>query len=117
MLRYVGANEKEGEEKGLRRRRIKMPDSYEKFLDLENNISDDAINAFKRVFLSADGQFVLGKILEKCKFMEPCENKSDMALNNFAKELMATIYWDQKKKGLNIHRIIRFVREKLRSKK
>ena len=91
-----------------------MPDSYDKFLGFDSDMPELASNRFKRVFLSDDGQFVLGKILEKCKFMEPCENERDMALNNFAKELMATIYWDQKKEGVNIHRIIEYIRDKFR---
>jgi hypothetical protein len=40
-----------------------------------------------------------------------------MELNNFAKDLMATIYWDRNKKGVGIHRIIAFVRELRRRKK
>ena len=91
-----------------------MPDEYSKFLNLDSDMADVELAVFKRLFLSEDGQFVLGKILEKCKFMEQCENERDMALNNFAKELMATIYWDKKNRGVNIHRIIEFVRKKLK---
>jgi len=91
-----------------------MPDSYDKFIG--NNLSSVEIDIYKRLFLSDDGQYVLGKILERCKFMDPCDNERDMALNNFAKDLMATIYWDKKKQGVNIHRIIAFVRDKLKCK-
>ena len=91
-----------------------MPDSYDKFIGADDDMSNAEIVVFKRLFLTDDGQFVLGKILEKCKFMEPCDNERDMALNNFAKELMSTIYWDIDKKGLNIHRIIEFFKKKLR---
>lgn len=91
-----------------------MPDSYAKFIDVGGDMTDVELAVIKRVFLSDDGQFVLGKILTKCKFMEQCENERDMALNNFAKELLATIYWDRDKGGVNIHRIIAFVRTKLK---
>jgi len=91
-----------------------MPDSYEKFIGLENDMTSVELAVFKRVFLSDDGQYVLGKILERCKFMEQCDNEREMALNNFAKELMATIYWDRDKKGVNIHRIIAFFKSKLK---
>jgi len=91
-----------------------MPDSYDKFIGVDNDMTDVEVCAFKRLFLSADGQFVLGKILEKCKFMEACENERDMALNNFAKDLMATIYWDRQKRSLNIYRVIEFLKNKLK---
>ncbi len=94
-----------------------MPDSYEQFLDLKDDLSEVELQTFKRLFLTNDGQFVLGRILEKCKFMEQCENERDMALNNFAKELLATIYWDDRKKGINIHYIIDFVRKKFLRRK
>ena len=89
-------------------------DSYDKFIGLVNDMSEVELTVFKRLFLTDDGQFVLGKILEKCKFMEPCDNERDMARNNFAKDLMATIYWDRDKKGVNIHQIIDYVRKKLK---
>jgi len=86
-------------------------DSYDKFAGMID--SDVGLDIFKRHFLSDDGQYVLGKILERCKFMDPCENERDMALNNFAKELVATIYWNRQQKKLNIHRVIQYVRNKL----
>jgi len=94
-----------------------MPELYEKFLGLDNDMSEVELAVFKRVFLSPDGQYVLGKILEKCKFMEACDNERDMALNNFAKDLMATIYWEAGKKGVNIHSIIAFIENKLKKRK
>lgn len=42
--------------------------------------------------MSAPGERVLGWILDTCKLMEPCETERDMALNNFAKELLKLIY-------------------------
>ena len=92
-------------------------DSYDKFIGLENDMSEFELTIFKRLFLTDDGQFVLGKILEQCKFMEQCDNERDMALNNFAKDLLATIYWDRDKKGVNIHRIIEFFKKKLKRSK
>ena len=92
-------------------------DFYDKFLGFEGDISEFELAVFKRLFKSDDGQYVLGRILEKCKFMEPCDNERDMALNNFAKELLATIYWDRDKKGVNIHRIIEYFKNKLKRSK
>lgn len=94
-----------------------MADFYDKFAGLTDDMSSNELNVFKRLFMTDDGQFVLGKILEQCKFMEQCDNERDMALNNFAKDLMATIYWDGDKKCLNIHRIIMFIRDKFRRRK
>ena len=94
-----------------------MKDSYDNFIGIGSDMPDAELVVFKRVFLTDDGQYVLGRILEKCKFMEPCDNEREMALNNFAKELLATVYWDRNKKGLNIHRIIRFFESKLKRSK
>jgi len=94
-----------------------MPDYLDNFVSPGDGMKDAELAVFKRVFLSDDGQYVLGKILERCKFMEPCDNERDMALNNFAKDLMSTIYWDRNKNGLNIHRIIAFIRNKFRRSK
>ena len=71
----------------------------------------------QRLFSSPDGQYVLGLILEWCKFMEQCDNERDMALNNFAKELIARVYWDNNKQSINIHWIISFIRKKLKKEK
>lgn len=94
-----------------------MDDGYDSFIGEDNDLTEAELAVYKRLFLSEDGQFVLGKILEQCKFMEQCENERDMALNNFAKTLLATIYWDREKKGVNIHRIIRFFKNKLTRRK
>ena len=89
-----------------------MPHDYlDTFAGLHKDLPADDIDRFKRLFLSADGQFVLGKILEECKFMEPCENERDMERNNFAKVLVGIIYCDKKKHCLNIHRVIDFIRK------
>jgi len=90
---------------------------YGKFDNLGDEMSQAELAVFKRVFLGEDGQYVLGKILERCKFMEQCDNERDMALNNFAKELLATIYWDGNKKSVNIYSIINFIRARFRRRK
>ena len=103
-----------------------MPDSYDKFSGPENrmndmsnrpNMSDEDINRFKRVFESGDGQYVFCMILDMCKFMEQCDNERDMALNNFAKILMTTVYWDKERNLLNTHSIIEFIKMKLKIRK
>ena len=92
-------------------------DIYDKFAGSDDDTSEFELTVFKRLFQTDDGQYVLGKILEKCKFMEPCKNEQDMALNNFAKELLATIYWDRDKEGVNVHRIMDFIKNKLKRSK
>lgn len=93
-----------------------MPDSYDKFAPSNEEYAKWEVDTtvFKRLFNTEDGQYVLGKILEYCKFMDQCDNERDMALNNFAKVLIGRIFWDRDKKDINIHRIIRFVRKKLK---
>lgn len=95
-----------------------MPDNYlDAFAGLTNDMSEDELAVFKRVFLSEDGQFVLQRIMEKCKFMEPCENERDMALNNFAKDLIATVYWDRNTQRTQMYRIIEFIKRRSRLKR
>lgn len=95
-----------------------MPDSYlDAFAGRSADMTEDEIAVFKRVFLTDDGQFVLQRILEKCKFMESCENERDMAVNNFAKELIATVYWNPKMQKVQMYSIIEFIKTKLRKKK
>lgn len=96
-----------------------MPDSYlDAFAGLSADMTQDELMVFKRVFLSDDGQFVLQRILEKCKFMEPCENERDMERRNVATELLATIYWDPKTQRIQMYRIIEYIKSKLtRSKR
>ena len=94
-----------------------MPDSYDRFAGVVSDGSEVEIAAFKRVFLSDDGQFVLQRILEKCKFMEPCENERDMALNNFAKDLIGIVYWDDRRKAVKMYEVLNFIRNKLKRRK
>ena len=97
-----------------------MPkDSYDIFAGMETDLSViEDIQRYQRLFLgSDDGQYVLVKILEQCMFMEQCDNERDMALNNFAKTLMEIVYMDIPKKRANNHRIIKFIRNKLKRNK
>ena len=90
-----------------------MPDDYlDKFVGAKRGEAEkDAERIIiKRLFMTEDGQYVLGRLLERCMFMEPCDNERDMALNNFAKTLMADVYWDRNKKGIMVYRIIGFVK-------
>jgi len=94
-----------------------MPDSYDNFAGVTTQGDEVEIGAFKRVFLSDDGQFVLQRILEKCKFMETCENERDMALNNFAKDLIGIVYWDDTRKAVKMYQVLNFIRSKLKRRK
>jgi hypothetical protein len=96
-----------------------MPDDfYDNFVQSFNQTVDDEVaKAYRRVFTTPDGQYLLGIILERCKFMLPCENEADMALNNFAKEVLAYVYYEEQHGGTSIHRIIEFVKKTLRRSK
>jgi hypothetical protein len=48
----------------------------------------------KRTFSGLEGDMMLYWILDKCKFMDECKDENDMALNNFAKDLLKLIYLD-----------------------
>jgi hypothetical protein len=71
-------------------------------------------NKFRSVFLDENGQFVLYRILDRLKFLQPCKNEEDTALNNFAKELVVTIYGDQEKNEINTSGLFRLVRTLLK---
>ena len=73
----------------------------------------NVVHAFKAVFLTDQGQLVLARMLEMLKFLEHCENAQDMALNNFAKDLLATIYWNEQAKEADTYRIMNFVKKLL----
>ncbi len=95
-----------------------MQDNYlDAFAGLSTDMTWDELAVFKRVFLSEDGQFVLQRILEKCKFMEPCENERDMERRNVATELLATIYWDHNTKRIQMYRIIEYIKKIARRKR
>jgi hypothetical protein len=49
-------------------------------------------SAYKAKFSDEIGQLVLQDMLWNLKFLTPCENEKDMALCNYAKSLLATIY-------------------------
>lgn len=95
-----------------------MPaDSYNLFSGPLGDISQDELAVFKRVFLTDDGQFVLQRILETCKFMEPCENERDMERRNVATELLATVYWDAQMQKVQMYRIVEFIKRIARRKR
>jgi len=77
-------------------------------VNLEEN--NQTIHAFKAVFLTEQGQYVLARMLEKLKFLEHCDNERDMELNNFAKDLLATIYWNEEVSCADTGRIMNFLK-------
>lgn len=77
-------------------------------VDLDEN--NRTIHAFKSVFLTEQGQYVLARMLEKLKFLEHCDNERDMELNNFAKDLLATIYWNEEAGVADTGRIMNFLK-------
>jgi len=54
-------------------------------------------------------QNLLDEMLYDLKFMGPCQSEGDMALNNYAKELLAKVYADESGKvdSGRLHGIIR----------
>jgi len=95
-----------------------VSDSYDKFAGIDDN-SDTEPDVFKMLFLSDNGQYVLGILLNSLEFMEKCESNDPIeiakhtALNNKAIELLTLVYADRQQKKVNIHRIIEHVRNKL----
>jgi len=79
--------------------------------------SRNAVQTFKAVFLTEQGQYVLARMLEKLKFFEHCENEQDMALNNFAKDLLATIYWSNESEKVNSIQLMNFLKKLIRRTK
>jgi len=97
-----------------------MPDIYDIFAGMNTDSPEEVedIRRFQRLFLdNEDGQYVLVKILEQCKFMEPCDNEREMALNNFAKMLMEIVFMDIPEKSANNHRILEFLKKKFKRSK
>ena len=50
------------------------------------------LQAYRSVFSTGLGQLVFEDMLFNLKFLQPCENEQDMALSNYAKSLIATVY-------------------------
>lgn len=96
-----------------------MPDSYESFVPpaVIGRLTPAEHAVLKQVFSTPEGQDVLKIILQSCKFMEPCDNERDMALNNFAKELVAEIYLNRNTNQVKFHKIVAFVQKKLRRRR
>ena len=92
-----------------------MKDVLEKFRELDDSKAEakQTILIYKKVFLTEEGQFALARILERCKFLDHCENEQDMALNNFAKDLILTVYWDIHNNKPDTNRVIQFIKRKL----
>lgn len=91
-----------------------MPQDMDKMMDnfFVDKVKDDAtIRAFRATFATEEGKLVLEIMLNKLKFLEPCYNEQDMALNNFAKDLLLTIYWDEETKQADGRKIMDFVRK------
>jgi len=78
---------------------------------------DAAIRAFKAVFTTDDGKVVLETMLNQLKFLDHCNNEQDMALNNFAKDLITTIYWQDEKKQADGRRIMDLVRSLIKKRR
>ena len=75
------------------------------------------INAYKAFIFDENGKIVLENMLIKLKFLDPCENEQDMALNNFAKDLLKTIYWNERKGKTNGRKILNLVKKLLSRRK
>lgn len=99
-----------------------MKDILDKFIEEDERVAFDKENKLilKRVFSDDYGQYALGIILDRCKFMTPCENEGDMALNNFAKELVIDVFSvedEDEKSKFNFNSAINFIKTMLRGKK
>ncbi len=67
----------------------------------DQNPEDEKKRAFKAFFLTPEGEKALEYLLLDLKFIGPCENEGDMALCNYAKDLVCMIYGDKiKRRGL-----------------
>jgi len=100
-----------------------MDDIYTRWLeDYEdsNKAEDEAKKtaaAFRSIFKTEEGKLVLQALLNKLKFLEQCHNEQDMALNNFAKDLVITVFWDTEIKGFSTNRLFNFIKRMLRKTK
>jgi Ca2+-binding EF-hand superfamily protein len=91
-----------------------MPQDIDKIMDsfFVGKVKDDAtIRAFKTFFADDNGKIVLETMLGRLKFLEHCNNEQDMALNNFAKDLLLTIYWNEETQSADTGRIMDYVRK------
>lgn len=66
-------------------------------------------SAFRTVFKTEEGKLVLQTMLNKLKFLEQCKNEQDMALNNFAKDLVISVFWDTGIQDINTNRLFDFI--------
>jgi len=72
---------------------------------------DSTIRAFRSVFSTDEGKVVLDTMLNRLKFLEHCTDVQDMALNNFAKDLLLTIYWNEETQQADGRKIMDFVKK------
>lgn len=86
-----------------------MEDILKEWTDVENE-DTLTVQMFQSVFLDERGQYVLARILERLKFLEHCENEQDMALRNFATELLTIVYWDNEARKPDTGKIMRFIK-------
>jgi hypothetical protein len=68
-----------------------MDDIFQKWL-ADPQQRSTTVSRFRLLFLTPEGQIVLTEILDMLKFMQPAETPADVALNNFAKDLLSVIY-------------------------
>lgn len=67
---------------------IDMFDKTRKAIEAEDRIRQ----AYRSVFAGEQGRLVLEDMLYNLKFVTECRTEQDMALSNYAKSLLATIY-------------------------
>jgi len=68
-------------------------------------------HTFRSVFSTEEGKFVLQIMLNELKFLEQCKNEQDMALNNFAKTLVMTVFWNEETGTVDNNRLFNFIRK------
>ena len=91
-----------------------MPQDIDNIMDsfFVGKVKDDAtIRAFRATFATEEGKVVLETMLSRLKFLDHCTNEQDMALNNFAKDLLQTIYWSEELQQADTGRIMDYVRK------
>jgi hypothetical protein len=73
-----------------------MSDIFAEFnkVDAASETEAAVRRAYKGMFSGAEGSLVFEDMLWNLKFLSPCETEGDMALNNYAKSLVALVYGD-----------------------
>ena len=79
-------------------KKIQLNEEQEQFLEAD----------FIETFSTMVGKRVLGKILTDLHFFSRCENEEDVALSNYAKQLLSYLgEWDVGSEDLIIDRLVR----------